>query len=790
MKTQEQSTILLKLLADVSDVEKNVTKVQSVLGKLKLPPSLSANFEKTFKKLEEGITKFKTELKGDFTKQSDVTKLNTTVKSINTAFESLTKDISKVQGLKIGDIFQLPPETKAEIDGITQKIIALQEQAKKIGVEPLKKFTSELSKIKTEGAKAAGTMAQQQAEAGDYTAALNTINAALAKQQQVQKQLEGQGRNTANVTANIVALTQMKNSLQEVINGTSQLNTNINNLEAQKTAKVAEAMDRAETEITECNNSAKQTSTTFSEIGKSAVTAASGAQSLASEVEMATRHMQQFFTISNGIQLFKRALRSAVQTVQELDKAMTEIAVVSDFSVGDMWGELPVFTDNANELGVSILSAYEATTLYVQQGLKMKESIELSNETLKMARIAGMEAADATNAMTAALRGFNMELNEASGQRVNDVYSELAKITAADTSEISTAMSKTASIANSANMEFETTSALLSQIIETTREAPETAGTALKTIIARFQELKKAPSEIGEVDGEIVDANKIEGALRTIDVALRDTSGQFRDLDDVFLEIASKWDTLDTNTQRYIATMAAGSRQQSRFIAMMSNYDRTVELVGAAYNSSGSSQEQFEKTLDSLESKLQQLKNAWDEFTMRILNSSLIKFFVDLATTVLSTVNKITSSLGSVGGALANLLLSFLAFAGAKKIVTSLTGGITKTFAKEFSKAGTESGNGFIKNFITSIRSGGLKNTMAGIGNSIKTSLFGEAMDPNLAAYNKSLIDVANSEKKLATTSAVLEAAKRKSAQASYQASIANKKLAGADKALAKTRES
>jgi TP901 family phage tail tape measure protein len=208
---------------------------------------------------------------------------------------------------------------------------------------------------------------------------------------------------------------------------------------------------------------------------------------------------------------------------------------------------------------------------------------------MKMARIAGMDYADATDKMTAALRGFNMELNASSAQRINDVYSELAAITAADTNEIATAMTKTASIADSANMEFETTAAFLSQIIETTRESAETAGTAMKTVIARFQELKKDPSEIGEVEGEIVDANKIETALRTVGVALRDSEGQFRALDEVFLELSSKWNTLDTNTQRYIATIAAGSRQQSRFIAMMSNYERTMELVNAANTSAGAS---------------------------------------------------------------------------------------------------------------------------------------------------------------------------------------------------------
>jgi TP901 family phage tail tape measure protein len=192
-----------------------------------------------------------------------------------------------------------------------------------------------------------------------------------------------------------------------------------------------------------------------------------------------------------------------------------------------------------------------------------------------MAKIANMDAAEATNKMTAALRGFNMELNQTSAQRVSDVYSELAAITAADTNEIANAMTKTASIAYSAGMEFETTAAFLSQTIETTRESAETAGTAMKTVIARFQELKRAPDEIGEIDGEIVDANAIETALRSVRVSLRDAKGQFRELDDVFLELSSKWADLDKNTQRYIATIAAGSREQSRFIAMMQDYGRT-----------------------------------------------------------------------------------------------------------------------------------------------------------------------------------------------------------------------
>ena len=396
---------------------------------------------------------------------------------------------------------------------------------------------------------------------------------------------------------------------------------------------------------------------------------------------MLTRRLTYFFSIDNSVRLFRRALRSAYNAVKELDAAMTETAVVTDFSVGDMWNQLPRYTEAANKLGTTTLGAYETMTLFYQQGLKTNEVFEIGTETMKMARIAGLDYADATDKMTAALRGFNMELNEDSARRVNDVYSELAAITAADTEEIATAMTKTASIADSANMEFETTAAFLSQIIETTRESAETAGTAMKTVIARFQELKKDPSLIGEVDGEVVDANKIEGALRTIGVALRNTSGQFRELDDVFLEIAGKWDNLDTNTQRYIATIAAGSRQQSRFIAMMNNYDRTMELVDAANNSAGASQRQFEKTTESLESKINKLKNAWNAFVMGITNSTVIKLGIDLLTGLLNTINKLIDGISGNNGLVKSILSIGIAWGGlklGKNLITGLIADISR----------------------------------------------------------------------------------------------------------------
>lgn len=346
--------------------------------------------------------------------------------------------------------------------------------------------------------------------------------------------------------------------------------------------------------------------------------------------------------LGSAFNYMERMTRYTFNAIKELDAAFTEISVVTNKTNAQLWESFGSYNDMAQELGVTTNDAIKTSALYYQQGLDTAEVMSLTEETIKMARIAGMDFAEATDRMTAAIRGFKLEMEDAS--IVNDVFSALAAESAVDTNELSYALTKTASIAKSAGMELETTSAFLSQMIETTREAPENIGTAMKTIIARFQELKKNVGEV-EIEGELVDANKIEGALRDVGIALRDeVTGQFRDLDDVFLELASKWDTLDRNTQRYVATIAAGSRQQSRFLAMMDNYERTVELVDIASNSAGASSVQFDKTLDSVDSKINKIKASGEELIGNLISNKSVKGVLDIANNILQTFTKISEA--------------------------------------------------------------------------------------------------------------------------------------------------
>lgn len=464
-------------------------------------------------------------------------------------------------------------------------------------------------------------------------------------------------------------LTQLGDDSKETKSSVSALETEVQRLENEIEAGLTNA-------ISECRQETQQLvqtmDTGFTQAIQDAEKLTNEMHDMGTEMQEVTDNVMQFFSVANGFQLIGNAARSAMEDIKELDAAMTDIAVVTDMDLDEVWDMFEMWSDQASEMGAATIDMVNATKLYYQQGLSTQEAMTAAIETIEMARIAGIEGAYATDLMTAALQGFKMEVDEAA--RVNDVYSALAAASASDTQEIAEAMSRTASIADSAGSSFESTAAFLTQMIETTRESPENLGTALKTIIARFQELKKAPGEIGMVEGEYVDANAIETALKDVGIALKDAEGNFRDFDDVIMEISKSWDTMTQMQQRYIATVAAGSRQQSRFIALVSDYERLLELVTIATNSAGAANEQYEKTLDSLEAKMNSFRNELSNFLLGLFPVDAIKAGLDILTKVLEVINNIMN-LGPEGGihivdwaTSAALAVGF--FVGLKKLVS------------------------------------------------------------------------------------------------------------------------
>ena len=354
------------------------------------------------------------------------------------------------------------------------------------------------------------------------------------------------------------------------------------------------------------------------------------------QMKMAITNFMGFNQVLN---ITKNAVREAMNHIKELDSVMNGISIVTDMTTDDLWKQVDAYSEMAQNYGVSIKGAYEVSQIYYQQGLETNDVLTLTNETLKLAKISGLDYAQTTDYMTTALRGFKMEMSDAS--TIVDVYSNLAANTAVSQEELAVAMSKTASSMESVGSSFEDTSAMIATMVAVTRESATNIGSAMKSIASRYGELTKDPTKLVDADGEAMAFNKVDSALQSVGISMKTVDGQFRNFTDVIVELAEKWDQLESTQQRYIATQFAGNRQQSRFLALVSNKDILKANMEVANNSEDVGTLQALKALDSIEVKTEQVRVAYQQFYTTIGMQDVWKTFLDGAKNVINTLNRL-----------------------------------------------------------------------------------------------------------------------------------------------------
>ena len=332
----------------------------------------------------------------------------------------------------------------------------------------------------------------------------------------------------------------------------------------------------------------------------------------------------------------KQLATASFDFYKSLDKALTDIAIVSNLSRKQVQGLTDDFIHLSRQTGMAIDDIAQASVIFFQQGLGKEEVLEMTEVTAQFAKVAGITVADAADKLTAAVNGYRVGVEGAID--VADKFNAVAAKSAASINELSTAFEKGASQANQAGISMDNYLGYLATMIEVTREAPENIGTSMKTIMARFQQVKEAgTSEDGDTD-----VNAVEKALKSVGIALRDDNNQLRDLEEVLQELGPKWNSLDRNTQAYLGTVIAGTRQQSRFISLMQNWDRALELAKVSQDSAGMQTLMHAKAMDSLDASIQKLVNSWQKFLATLTNS-------DMFIGVLNTLTKIMDTLSDDG---------------------------------------------------------------------------------------------------------------------------------------------
>lgn len=347
---------------------------------------------------------------------------------------------------------------------------------------------------------------------------------------------------------------------------------------------------------------------------------------------------------SSVMNTFTQSVQSAFQYVQSLERSLTNIRIVT----GDSTEKMAQFAEQANrsaqELGRSTLDYTKASLIFYQQGLNDEDVQARTEATLKAQNItgAGEEMADY---LTAVWNGYKVANEEA--EVYVDKLAAVADSSASDMSELAIAMSKVASTANTLGVDVDQLNAQIATVVATTRQAPESVGTAFKTIYSRMNDIKT-----GSDEAEISLGN-YSGKMAELGFNVLDATGHLRDTGQVMEEIGGRWQDLTKEQQIYLAQTMGGQRQVNQLMALFDNWTTYSELLNTSLESEGTLAEKNARYMESLGAKMEQLGAAGERVKASLVTADMIN---PVLTGLTGATNLLGLFIESIGGGTSALL--------------------------------------------------------------------------------------------------------------------------------------
>lgn len=162
---------------------------------------------------------------------------------------------------------------------------------------------------------------------------------------------------TKRLEQEVARLTRENETLTQRI---SQLEATVNQRENASVSSVQEQINKAAGNTTQWTLSAEAVAQYKNELAQ-----VHEREQLVGRVEGV---VQRWFSIYAAVRMVGNAIRSVISTIKELDATITEIAIVTDMSQSDLWGQMDRYTEMARSYAASISGVYQVSQLYYQQG--------------------------------------------------------------------------------------------------------------------------------------------------------------------------------------------------------------------------------------------------------------------------------------------------------------------------------------------------------------------------------------------------------------------------------------
>ena len=314
----------------------------------------------------------------------------------------------KVANQKVAELKTLIELQKADVDTIGKRLkTKIDKQGNVVSsassedVDNYEKASAELEQMRSALSQAETIQKSLSKEVSNYTRDITEANFALQREKQLRQDL-----NTLlnAFDGKMDGLTdEQKQIVQEILNNRNawiQVNNQLNTANQQMNNFVESAKTASISGLKEVSDDAGQLGDSFKGLSKDVDLTANSLDNLERKESFFNQlksRITMVFDLASAFNYANRAINYTFSVIKDLDAAFTEIAVVTDMTTEELWGSFDTYNKMAQELGTTTKDAIQTSALYYQQGLDTAEVMTLTEETIKMARIAGMDFAEATD---------------------------------------------------------------------------------------------------------------------------------------------------------------------------------------------------------------------------------------------------------------------------------------------------------------------------------------------------------------------------------------------------------
>lgn len=376
----------------------------------------------------------------------------------------------------------------------------------------------------------------------------------------------------------------------------------------------------------------------------------------------------------------RQALSQLYTNVVQLDGALTQISIVTGTS-GDALKSFANDAANvAKEVGSTTSAIISSTETYARLGYNLQDSLNLADITAQYANVAATDTDSATAALTSIMKGFGFDPSEMEG--VVDKLVKVGQEYAISAGELGDALQRGGAALAAGGASFDESLALLTAGNAATQNA-ETVGNAMKTVSARIRSATSELTEMGEeVDDLVTSTSKYRAEIKSLSgVDIMESDGKtYRSVYNILKDIAEVYDSLSDINKAQLLEDLAGKRNAQVVASIITNIDDLTGSYEAAQNAAGTLATANETYLDSVQGKMNQLSTSYEQLSMKLLNSSVIKIVIDgmkALINVLNSIDEATGGLSTMTVEITALIVLFpalfKAISGSKAIVTFTT---------------------------------------------------------------------------------------------------------------------